>query len=95
MLQVYYKQENDMDGELLRRIQKAFLAKIDGLKPKYGANEKLPYRLNAILKTHFNDMEDILEKRTNSLEDKLILKIIMYERIAATLGEIDRYEQAT
>ena len=92
MLQIYYKQENEMDDTPLRHIQKAFLAKIDSLEPKYGANGKLPYRLNAIIKTHFNDMEAILKKRTNSLEDKLIQKIIMYERIAATLGEIDRYE---
>ena len=84
-----------MDDTPLRHIQKAFLAKIDSLEPKCGANEKLRHSLNAILITHFNDMEAILEKRTKSLEDKLIQKIIMYERIAATLGEIGRYEQAT
>jgi hypothetical protein len=84
-----------MNDEPFRHIQKAFLAKIDSLELKYIANGKLPYRLNAIIKTHFNDMEAILEKRTNSLEDKVIQKIIMYERIASTLAEIDRYEQAT
>jgi len=95
MLQIYYKQENDMHDEPLQHIQKAFLAKIVSLESKYGANGKLPYRLNAILKTHLNDMEEILVKRTNSLEDMLIQKIIMYERIAVTLAEIDRYELAT
>lgn len=81
-----------MDDTPLRHIQKAFFAKIDNLEPKYGGDGKLPYSLNAILKTHFKDMEAILKKRTNSLEDMLIQKIIMYERIAATLAEIDRYE---
>lgn len=84
-----------MDDEPLQHIQKEFLARIDSLERKYSANGKLPYWLNAILKTHFNDMEAILEKRTNSLEDLLILKIIMYERIAETLGKIDRYELTT
>jgi hypothetical protein len=46
-----------MDDTPLRHIQIAFLAKIDGLEPKYGANGKLPYRLNEIIKTHFNDMD--------------------------------------
>ena len=84
-----------MDDEPLQHIQKEFLARIDSLERKYSANGKLPYWLNAILKTHYNDMEAILEKRTNSLEDLLILKIIMYERIAETLGKIDRYELTT
>ena len=84
-----------MDDEPLQHIQKEFLARVDSLERKYSANGKLPYWLNAILKTHFNDMEAILEKRTNSLEDLLILKIIMYERIAETLGKIDRYELTT
>ena len=84
-----------MDDEPLQHIQKEFLARIDSLERKYSANGKLPYWLNAILKTHFNDMEAILKKRTNSLEDLLILKIIMYERIAETLGKIDRYELIT
>jgi len=84
-----------MDDEPLQHIQKEFLARVDSLERKYSANGKLPYWLNAILKTHFNDMEAILEKRTNSLEDLLILKIMMYERIAETLGKIDRYELTT
>ena len=84
-----------MDDEPLQHIQKEFLARVDSLERKYSANGKLPYWLNAILKTHFNDMEAILEKRTNSLEDLLILKIIMYERIAETLGKIDQYELTT
>ena len=84
-----------MDDEPLQHIQKEFLARIDSLERKYSANGKLPYWLNAILKTHFNDMEAILEKRTNSLEDLLILKIMMYERIAETLGKIDQYELTT
>ena len=75
-----------MDDEPLQHIQKEFLARVDSLERKYSANGKLPYWLNAILKTHFNDMEAILEKRTNSLEDLLILKIMrlfsgrMYEK---------------
>ena len=84
-----------MEDEPLQHIQKEFLARVDSLERKYSANGKLPYWLNAILKTHFNDMEAILEKRTNSLEDLLILKIMMYERIAETLGKIDRYELTT
>ena len=84
-----------MDDEPLQHIQKEFLARVDSLERKYSSNGKLPYWLNAILKTHYNDMEAILEKRTNSLEDLLILKIIMYERIAETLGKIDRYELTT
>ncbi len=82
-----------MDDEPLQHIQKEFLAKINSLERS--ANGKLPYWLNAILKTHYNDMEAILEKSTNSLEDLLILKIMMYERIAETLGKIDRYEPIT
>jgi len=82
-----YKNENDMNEGSLLHIQKVFLGKIGSLEPKYGANGKLTYRLN--------DMEAILEKTTNALEDKLIQKIIMYERIAATLRKIDRYKHTT